>query len=131
MAHILPDCRLKDKKGTLMVDWPLPGGGTVRIEVEPSFCANCGNPNPHYVPKDNTTFDFWLCNQCAEDYGEIAGTYMMPDEEFNRAVEAEMLDRFGRSLDVMEIAVAVDRGTLGTALELLAKESPYKVYREP
>jgi hypothetical protein len=108
-----------------MMDWPLSDGRSVRIEVEPTYCAHCGKQGP-YVPRENTTWAFWLCQPCADTCGEIAGTYMMPDEEFNRKVEVEMLDRFGRVLTYNEAVCYESRGLLGRSLELLIKESPYK-----
>lgn len=121
---VLPDSRLKDPKGTVLVDWPLPSGGTVRLEMEMVYCANCG-VEFGYVPRENTTFAFWLCNQCFEVYGAVAGTYAEPDMEFNRRVEQEMQDRFGRTLTELELATLADQGRLPAALELLARESPY------
>ena len=110
--------------GSLSMDWPLPDGRFVRVEVIPVFCANCGTPYG-YVPRDNTSWAFWLCTPCFETYGAVAGTLAMPDEEFNRKVEAEMVERFGRVLTPDEIACVVARGQLGRPLELLTKESPY------
>ena len=47
----------------------------------------------------------------------------------NLAVAYEMRERFGRELTDLELFRKAERGELGTALELLARESPYKVYR--
>lgn len=123
---ILPDSRLQQRPdlATQMVDWELPGGRTVRIEVAPIFCANCGLLFGH-VPKDNTTFAFYLCSQCFEVYGVLEGTYVEPDDAFNRAVAHEMTERFGHGLTDVEIATALAQGRLGTALELLLRESPF------
>lgn len=124
-ADILPDSRLQNQSfGAVMIDWPLGDGSHVRTECIPVFCANCGQPRG-YVPKDNTTWACWLCQNCAESYGEIAGTYLQPDDEFNRNVAAEMQDRFGRLLSAEEIAVVADQGALGRELELLMRESPH------
>ena len=131
MTCVLPDSRLASSQGGVMVDWPLtlPDGTerTVRVECVPVFCGNCGVPYG-YVPKDNTTFAFYLCPPCFEKYGEVAHTYALPDDEFNRNVEHEMKERFGRPLTASEIAVAADMGLLGKKLELLIAESPYKVH---
>lgn len=126
MPDTLPDSRLvlDPSLGTVMVDWPLPGGGSTRLEAQPIYCANCGKLYG-YVPKDNTSFAFWLCRKCFETYGEIAGMLAVPEEEFNQAVEFEMQERFGRGLSAEEIALIKEDGRLGHALELLEKESPY------
>lgn len=124
--HILPDSRLKEAKGTVIVNWELTDGSTVRIEVEPIYCANCGKLYG-YVPKENTTFAFWLCRKCFEAHGEIAGTYAVPEDEFNQKVQTEMQERFGRDLTDLEIFKLLEQGELGRPLELLIRESPYKV----
>ncbi len=123
---ILPDSRLLQRPdlGCFMADWPVCGGGTVRIEVQPIYCANCGKPYG-YIPKENTVFAMWLCRPCSETYGEIAGTYSLPDDEFNRRLAEEMDARYGRALTELEILREIENGTLGSALEKLALESPY------
>lgn len=127
---VLPDSRLTDKNfGAVMMDWPLPSGRTMRVECVPVFCANCGLPYG-YVPRDNTAFAFWLCQQCFETHGAVAGTFAQPDAEFCAAVAVEMENRFGRSLTAEEIVVAQDRGLLGRELGLLIKESPYAVFNQ-
>ncbi len=124
---VLPDSRLHDANlATVMVDWSLPSGGTVRIEVAPVYCASCGVMFG-YVPKENTSFAFWLCNQCFETYGAVVGTFAVPEEEFNQAVAHEMEERYGRHLTELELYREIEQGRLGTPLELLARESPYKV----
>jgi len=129
VLDVLPDSRLKRADfGAVVMDWPV-NGRTVRVECVPCFCANCGKAGP-FVPKENTTFAFWLCQACHETHGEIAGVLTIPDDVFNQAVEAEMVERFGRVLTAPEILVAADRGQLGRPLELLAAESPFKVHHE-
>jgi hypothetical protein len=126
-SHVLPDSRLHDQtQGSQVVDWPLPGGGTVRLEAVRIYCANCGKLYG-WVPKDNTAFACWLCAKCFEKYGEAAGLCAVPDEEFRQAVQAEMRDRFGRDLTDAEIAALKSDNRLGRALELLERESPYPV----
>lgn len=123
---VLPDSRLKQRPdfGSQVVDWRLPSGETVRIEVVMVYCANCGKEYG-YVPRENTSFAFWLCGKCFEKYGAIANTLAEPDEDFRRKVEAEMVERFGRGLSEAEIVYLAERGELGTALEKLERESPY------
>mgnify|MGYP001613420978 CR=1 FL=1 len=125
---MLPDSRLSQRPdlGCQVVDWPLAGGGIVRIEAQPIYCGNCGVLYG-WVPRENTTFAFWLCQQCFELYGNVVGCCAVPEDEFNKAVAYEMEERFGRGLTVGEIAVAKDLDRLGTALEKLERESPYPV----
>lgn len=123
-THVLPSSRLQDATlGSQMVDWELPDGSTVRVEAVKVYCANCGKLYGH--APINQHFEFWLCRKCHEDYGDIAGTFTVPDEEFNRAVQEEMQARFGRDLTGIELVTAAKEGRLGTSLELLARESPY------
>ena len=125
-AHILPDSRLKDQsQGSKIMDWTLPDGRKVTVEVSPVFCANCGIPYG-YVPKDNTSWTFWLCRPCFDTYGDIASTYAVSDTDFNEAIANEMEERFGFVLTPEEIAIVEDQGQLGTALEKLLRESPYQ-----
>ena len=128
MKDVLPDSRLTQRPdlGTQMVDWELPDGTTVRCEAQPIYCANCGKFYGH-VPKENTTFAFYMCQPCFDKYGALAGTLAVPDDEFHRNVEAEMMARFGKVLNPFEIAAAKDQGLLGPLLTLLEKESPFKV----
>lgn len=126
-VHLLPDSRLSNETfGSQMVDWELPGGGTVRLEAVQIFCGNCGKLFG-YVPKDTCSFVSWLCGKCFEKFGAIAGTYAVPDDLFNQSVAYEMQERFGHSLNDEEILYYLERNELGTALEKLAKESPFPV----
>ena len=52
---------------------------------EPIFCANCGRDGG-YVPKDTVKHAFWLCNDCWEKHGTIAGALAVPDEQFWKKV---------------------------------------------
>jgi ribosomal protein S14 len=130
-ADIAPDSRLQDRnKCTRMGFWDLPDGSQVWIEQSPVYCPSCGKFYG-WVPKDNTTFSFWLCRQCFEDYGAIAGTLVSSDEDFCRNVEYEMMNKFGGALTDLQFFKLSEHDDLGTALTKLAKESPYKVYRQP
>lgn len=110
-----------------MVDWTA-FGKTVRIEMVPYYCANCGKKQG-YVPKENTSFAMYLCKKCHETLGDIAGTYAMPDDEFCQNVANEMTEKFGRGLTDLELFALMEKGELGRELELLNKESPFKVYQ--
>ena len=127
MQNVLPDSRLHDRlHGSVMADWTLTDGSTVRIEMAAVYCASCGVPFG-WVPAENTAFAFWLCNQCFEQYGAVVGTCVMPDEEFCRNVQHEMQAKHGRDLSELELFRLIEQGKLGKELELLARESPYKV----
>lgn len=134
-AHILPDSRLASGDstvGSVMIDG---------IEYVPIFCGSCGHPFMDgtadangwprgCVPKESMTFLFWLCDQCFSQYGGLASTYATPDQAFCEAVAFEMQEKFGRALTDLELYVLSQHNSLGAALELLEKESPYKVYSE-
>lgn len=126
VANILPDSRLKDPKATVMVDWPLADGSSVRLELEPIYCFNCGVPNG-YVPRHLMSFVSWLCGKCSQDFGELAENWRVADQDFWDTVAAEMLDRFGRVLSQQELEALAAQGRLGTLLEKLDNESPYKL----
>jgi len=54
------------------------------------------------------TFLFYLCNQCVETHGQVAGTMLMPDEIFFEKLKQEQLDKYGRYLTQEELARVVD-----------------------
>ena len=78
-SKMLPDSRCLNPKGVI----PSKAGTWV-----PIFCANCGKPGG-MVPEHNMTFMFYLCNVCAETYGTIANTLMVPDEVYWEQVRLE------------------------------------------
>lgn len=90
---LLPDCRRQR----------VPAGvnrGVLGTWL-PVFCANCGTDGG-LVPEGATTFCFYLCNACAATYGQIANTYMMPDEVFFQQVAEAQLETVGRYLTPQE-----------------------------
>ena len=109
-----------------MVDWTLADGTSVRIEVEKIYCANCGKAYG-WVPKENTTWACFLCTECFERWGAVAGAYAIPNNAFWEAVAYECLDRFGYIPTEEELMKLKDGVRLGSALEKLEKESPIKV----
>ena len=121
---LLPDSRLKTPKDTVMGDFELSDGRTVRIEWEPAYCAQCGKLYA-MVPKENTTFVFCLCQKCYKALGEqlISGHYWCPDDEFAANVVAEMDARFKRTLTDQEVYDAALDGNLGKPLEALMRDS--------
>jgi ribosomal protein S14 len=125
-THVLPSSRLTSDPswGCKVVGWPNPDGTTTRLEVQLIYCASCG-AEYGYAPAC-MTFDCYLCRQCFEEYGNIAGTYAQPDEDFHQVVRAEILARFGRDLTAEELAAIKEQGGLGPALEALERDSPYR-----
>lgn len=59
----------------------LGGVGQFRTLWVPIYCANCGAEGGR-VPEENCKFAFWLCENCFQTHGKIAGTMSMPDEVF-------------------------------------------------
>lgn len=95
-VNILPDSRLVTPKSGIN-----RGAHGTWASV---FCANCGADGGH-CPEENMTFLFYLCNKCAETYGEIAGTMYMPDEVFFQRLAIEQLELYGHYLTPSEWAV--------------------------
>jgi len=95
---ILPDSRMKVSSRNKFMNglWWVP-----------IFCANCGKDGG-WVPEENMTFAFYLCNKCHESHGAIAGTYAMPDEVFWKNVEEEMIDKYGRVLSHNEMGIELE-----------------------
>lgn len=111
-TELLPDCRTHvDHTPRGMIQGP--GGMWV-----PVFCANCG-VDGGMCPEVNMTFIFYLCKKCADTYGEIAGTMMMPDEVFFEKMRQEQMASYGRYLNQDELTVIVeeDASPLATLLK--------------
>ena len=110
-GDLLPDSRLKTihtPKGMIFG----PGGTWV-----PVFCANCGADGG--LCPETSTFLFYLCNKCAETYGDIPGTMMMPDEVFFQKLKDEQMASYGRYLSHEELLAVVeaDASPLATLLK--------------
>lgn len=109
--EILPDSRQHTDhtpKGMIQGPWGM---------WVPVFCGNCGIEGGS-CPEQNMTFIFWLCQKCAETYGEIAGTMLMPDEVFFEKLKQEQMASFGHYLTQQELAIVVeeDASPLATLL---------------
>ena len=109
MPELLPDCRARETKNRIYS----PIGNWV-----PVFCANCGRDGGS-CPEENMTFMFYLCGKCAETYGQIAGTMMMPDEIFFEKLKQEQMESYGHYLTQSEFAavVAADSSPLANLLK--------------
>ena len=129
MADVLPDSRLASAVGEVMADWPITdefgNRKVIRLCLQPIFCFNCGKPNG-YVPVGIMAWVSWLCPPCAEKWSPEASALMAPDDEFWRAVAEEMQTRFGHVLSQAELERLAEQGRLGSALEKLDRESPYR-----
>ena len=93
MVDILPDSRAKTTRGRIFQ------GGTSWVPV---FCPNCGKEGG-LCPEENMTFICWICPPCAQTYGEIAGTMMMPDQVFWGEVAQAQRQKYGRVLTAEEV----------------------------
>ena len=105
---ILPDSRARDPKDLI----PSKVGYWTPLD-----CASCGNSGG-MVPEENCNFAFWLCKDCFEKYGEIAGTLVVPDQVFWQKAKEEQLEKYGRLLDPVEIDVVAreDASPLATLI---------------
>lgn len=86
MSDILPDSRLQHHKTQVVRGWHPYAGW---LNYEPIFCANCGQYGGH-VPEEST-FAFYLCDNCFEEHGPIAGLMMVPDEVFWEQVRQDQV----------------------------------------
>lgn len=140
-ADVLPDSRLSSGRGRVVADWVvgrkvvMRGGRpvsvparTIRLELEPIHCFNCGRGAGH-VPVGIMTYASWLCEPCSVTWGAAASLHTAPDQQFWDAVSHEILKRFGRPLSKDELDALADQGKLGTSLEILNRESPYKMFK--
>lgn len=108
--ELLPDSRAKNTTGRIF---------TAAGVWVPVFCANCG-VHGGSCPEENMTFLFYICPKCAETYGAITGTMMMPDEVFYEKLKQEQLESHGRFLSEQELIQVVQEDS--TPLAQLIKE---------
>ena len=88
----------------------------------PIFCASCGGPGG-YVPEENMMFAFYLCQPCADKYGAIANTMMVPDEVFWQRVAEVQLEKYGRILGEDELIKILDEANHPFAALVRDKQS--------
>jgi hypothetical protein len=118
--EILPESRLQNRsKGVVQI----PFAGANRLNWTPIFCANCGKEGG-YVPEENMTFAFYLCDACAEKWAPLTGTLAVPDEVFWQKVKEAQAEEYGRLLTATEIAEQLKDGD--SMLAKLAREGPGK-----
>jgi hypothetical protein len=102
--NILPDSRLNgEAKGIVRGYHPLVGS----INWQPIYCANCGVLDGYY-PVENIDFAFALCPKCAERWGNLAGTMLMPDEVYWKRVEQFQIEKYGRVLPKPDFQRMID-----------------------
>jgi len=68
------------------------------------YCASChkegGRVMDTYLPAQ---YAFYLCNECADKYGEVAGITKTPDDVFFEKVANAMQEEYGHALTEWEI----------------------------
>jgi hypothetical protein len=92
-VDVLPDSRTRERKGSIR---------SALGNLIPGYCANCGIPWG-MVAENDVTFLFTLCQECADEFGPIAHTYMEPDYVFWERVETAQREEFGRLLTIEEL----------------------------
>jgi hypothetical protein len=112
-AELLPDSRLKTIHTPRGMVQSVGMGTWV-----PIYCANCGKDGG-ICPEENMTFLFYLCDDCAEKHGHIAGTLSMPDEVFWQKLIDEQLAQYGRYLTDQELAAVVEADAASPLAKLL------------
>lgn len=107
---VMPDSRLKTTFTPMNAQWR-EGGWWI-----PIFCASCCAPGG-FIPQENMTYAFYLCNPCALKYGKLTTMMMIPDQVFWERVKQEQMERYGRYLTTDElVAVAAGKSPLATLL---------------
>jgi len=48
-------------------------------------------------------YAFYLCNECAEKHGEVAGCTATPDDVFRTKVQQAMIEKYGHLLTEFEV----------------------------
>jgi hypothetical protein len=125
-ANVLPSSLLKERKGAKMGIWQMCDGRQIRCEAHPVYCAACGKLYA-YAPIDNLVDLTCLCRKCFDKDPNAFAGFVTSDDAFCQAMQYEMERIHGKTLTIEEICAKEARGVLGTALELLARESPFPV----
>lgn len=116
MPDLLPNSIPRNPK----VDWSISRADSRWFYI---FCANCGADGGRVMEANIPNceeFAFYLCNSCAEKYGDIPNSVMVPDEVFFKKVAEAQLESYGRTLTAEEVAIELQDGS--SILSKLAKE---------
>ncbi len=100
----LPNSLPKDKK----VDLNLSCNGQEWLYI---YCASCGVDGGRVLKTDvpnREEFAFYLCEPCAQKYGNIAGMWAEPDALFWQKVKEAQLEHHHRELTATEILKELD-----------------------
>lgn len=97
MKEILPDSRADQTKGRVF---------TLAGTYVPYFCANCGK-ECGWCPEE-ATFMFYLCRNCEETHGQVAGMMRLPDEDYWEKLKQEQMATYGHYLTQEELAKVVE-----------------------
>lgn len=84
MIELLPDSRPRTAVGLVPYkEWGM---------AQPIFCANCGKDGG-FIPEQNSTFAFYLCNECWEAHGHLTGVMAIPETEVRRDARLRQLEK--------------------------------------
>jgi hypothetical protein len=93
---VLPNCLTKIPRTDRNF---CPGGNWFYL-----YCANCGADGGRvmdtFLPAQ---YAFYLCNECAEKHGEVAGCTATPDDVFRTKVQQAMIEKYGHLLTEFEV----------------------------
>jgi hypothetical protein len=100
--EFLPESRMRERKTVVGEN----GKSYVQL-----FCANCGRKGG-LVPEEHITFAFYLCQPCADKFGNDAHFYQEPDEVFwERVRNAQLEENNGKFFTAGELAIELDDST--------------------
>lgn len=66
------------------------------------YCAHCGHDGG-WIPEQNSTFAFYLCDECWESHGHLTGLMSIPESEVRRAARLRELERSSTNQSVGEL----------------------------
>jgi hypothetical protein len=97
--------------------------------MEPIYCIGCGKGPEGYVPMNCGIASIsWACQRCSlEKCGYEMSKGMLQEQEFWQDVAFEMLTRYGHILNQWELFYLGEQGRLSKELQLLERESPFRV----
>lgn len=89
------------------------------------YCASCGKDGGRVLKTDvpnKEEFAFYLCDPCGAKYGNIQGTYAVPDEVFFEKVKQAALERKLQPQDLTEQTIVILLDDPESWLSKLAKD---------
>jgi hypothetical protein len=105
--NVLPNCIPSSHK----IDWNLSRSGANWLYL---YCANCGCDGGRVRECDlpnKEEYAFYLCDPCAEKYGAVTNTMMVPDEVVFKKITEAQIEKYGAPLTAQQLIIELQDET--------------------